>query len=73
VAKERDDTYQAAILKSTICCDAEFGTRRDQLRATEEELQIKSSALVEGDRQLAENQTELATVLRQLGERALVA
>ena len=48
-------------------------TLRDQLRAAEEELQIKSNALVEADRQLAENQAELAKVLRELGERTLVA
>jgi chromosome segregation ATPase len=46
---------------------------RDQLRATEQELQRKSNALVEADRQLAENQSELAKALRELGERALVA
>jgi chaperonin cofactor prefoldin len=48
-------------------------TLRDQLRAAEEELHIKSNALVEADRQLAENQAELAKVLRELGERTLVA
>jgi hypothetical protein len=46
---------------------------RDQLRAAEEELQAKSNALLEADRQLAENQAELAKVLRELGERTLVA
>jgi chromosome segregation ATPase len=48
-------------------------TLRDQLQAAEEELQMKSKALVEADRQLAENQAELAKVLRELGERTLVA
>jgi chromosome segregation ATPase len=48
-------------------------TLRDQLRAAEEELQMKSNALVEADRQLTNNQAELAKVLRELGERALVA
>jgi chromosome segregation ATPase len=48
-------------------------TLLDQLRAAEEELQMKSNALVEADRLLAENQAELAKVLRGLGERALVA
>jgi len=48
-------------------------TLRDQLHATEEELQMKSNALVEADRQLAENQAELAKVLREPGERAQVA
>jgi len=46
---------------------------RDQLRATEEELRTKSSALVEADRQLADNQAELAKVLGELNERSLVA
>jgi chromosome segregation ATPase len=46
---------------------------RDQLRAAEEELQRKSNALVEAGRQLAENQAELATLWRKLGERAPVA
>jgi hypothetical protein len=36
-------------------------------------LQIKSNALVEADRQLADNQAELAKVLRELGERSLLA
>src|SRR6266516_4493080 len=48
-------------------------TLRDQLHATEEELQMKSNARVEADRQLAENQAELAKVLREPGERAQVA
>jgi hypothetical protein len=42
------------------------------LRATEEELQLKSKALVEADRQLADNQAELAKLLRELGERSLL-
>jgi hypothetical protein len=43
------------------------------LRATEEELQMKSNALVEADRQLADSQAELAKLLRELGERSLLA
>ena len=34
---------------------------------------MKSNALLEADRQLADNQAELAKVLRELGERSLVA
>jgi hypothetical protein len=56
-----------------IALETRNKTLRDQLRAAEEELQIKSNALVEADRQLAYNQAELAKVLGELGERALVA
>ena len=48
-------------------------TLRDQLRATEEELRMKSSALLEADRQLADNQAELARMWGKLGERSLGA
>jgi chromosome segregation ATPase len=58
---------------TNVALEARTKTLRDQLRATEEELQMKSNALVEADRQLADNQAELAKVLRELGERALVA
>lgn len=54
-----------------LAFEARTKTLRDRLRACEEELQTKSNALVEADRQLAENQTELARVLRELGERSL--
>jgi hypothetical protein len=43
------------------------------LRATEEELQTKSNALLEADRQLADNQAELAKMWAELGKRPLVA
>ena len=59
--------------ETNLALEARTKTLRDQLRATEEELQMKSSALLEADRQLADNQAELAKVLRELGERALVA
>jgi predicted nucleic acid-binding Zn-ribbon protein len=45
---------------------------RDQLRAIEQELQTKSKAVVEADRQLADNQAELAKALRELGKRSLL-
>jgi chromosome segregation ATPase len=48
-------------------------TVRDQLRAAEEELQMKSKALVEADRQLADNQAELAKMWAELGKRSLAA
>jgi chromosome segregation ATPase len=48
-------------------------TLRDQLRATEEEFQIKSSGLREAERQLADKEAELTKLLGELGERSLVA
>ena len=48
-------------------------TLRDQLRGTEEEFQIKSSALREAERQLADKEAELTKLLGELGERSLVA
>ena len=48
-------------------------TLRDQLRAAEEELQMKSNALLEADRQLADNQAELAKMWAELGKRSLAA
>ncbi len=51
---------------TNVALEARTKALRDQLRATEEELQMKSNALVEADRQLAENQAELAEVLRKL-------
>src|SRR5215469_12624051 len=48
-------------------------TLRDQLRATEEEFQIKSGALREAERQLADKEAELTKLLGELGERSLQA
>jgi chromosome segregation ATPase len=48
-------------------------TLRDQLRATEEEFQIKSGALREAERQLADKEAELTKLLGDLGERSLLA
>lgn len=50
--------------------EARDKTLRDQLRATEKELQIKSHALREADRELADKEAELTKLL---GERSLVA
>ncbi|HEX3938207.1 MAG TPA: hypothetical protein VHX43_11950 [Xanthobacteraceae bacterium] len=46
---------------------------RDQLRATEEEFQIKSSSLREAERQLSDKEAELSKLLGDLGERSLIA
>src|SRR6516162_8030376 len=48
-------------------------TLRDQLRGTEEEFQIKSGALREAERQLADKESELTKLLGDLGERSLIA
>ncbi len=58
---------------TNIALEARDKKQRDQLRATEEELRMKSSALLEADRQLADNQAELARMWGKLGERSLVA
>ncbi|HEX4408932.1 MAG TPA: hypothetical protein VH206_09175 [Xanthobacteraceae bacterium] len=48
-------------------------TVRDQLRATEDEFQIKSGALHEAERHLSDKEAELTKLLSELGERTLVA
>ena len=48
-------------------------TLRDQLRGTEEEFQIKSGALREAERQLADKEAELTKLLGDFGERSLLA
>jgi len=53
--------------------EARDRTLRDQLRATEEEFQIKSSSLREAERQLADKEAELTKLLGELSERSLVA
>jgi chromosome segregation ATPase len=58
---------------TNVALEARTKTLRDQLRATEEELQMKSSALLEADRQLADNQAELAKMWGELGNRSVVA
>jgi chromosome segregation ATPase len=59
--------------ETNLALEARTRTLRDQLRATEEELQTKSNALLEADRQLADNQAELAKMWAELGKRPLVA
>ena len=58
---------------TNVALEARTKTLRDQLRATEEELQMKSSALLEADRQLADNQAELAKMWGELGNRSVIA
>jgi chromosome segregation ATPase len=53
--------------------EARDKTLRDQLRATEEEFQIKSGGLRDAERQLADKETDLSKLLGDLGERSLVA
>jgi chromosome segregation ATPase len=56
---------------TNVALEARDKKLRDQLRAAEEELRMKSSALLEADRQLAHNQAELARMWDKLGERSL--
>ncbi len=58
---------------TNVALEARTKSLHDQLRATEEELQMKSNALLEADRQLADNQAELAKMWAELGKRSLVA
>jgi chromosome segregation ATPase len=53
--------------------EARDRTLRDQLRATEEEFQIKSGSLREAEHHLADKEAELAKLLGELGERSLLA
>ncbi|MGA2815473.1 MAG: hypothetical protein ABSE67_04110 [Xanthobacteraceae bacterium] len=46
---------------------------RDQLRATEEEFELKSSSLREAERGLADKQADLAKLIAELGERSIMA
>ncbi|MGO9400355.1 MAG: hypothetical protein ACLP19_21305 [Xanthobacteraceae bacterium] len=46
---------------------------RDQLRATEQEFEIKSTASREAERALADKQADLAKLVAELGERSILA
>jgi DNA repair exonuclease SbcCD ATPase subunit len=46
---------------------------RDQLHATEQEFEIKSTALHEAERTLADKQADLAKIIAELGERSILA
>jgi chromosome segregation ATPase len=48
-------------------------TLRDQLRATEEEFELKSASLREAERTLSDKEAALAKLLGELGERSLTA
>jgi chromosome segregation ATPase len=48
-------------------------TLRDQLRSTEEEFEVKSSALHDAERALADRQADLAKLVAELGERSIMA
>jgi chromosome segregation ATPase len=54
---------------TNVALEARDRTLRDQLRATEDELQTKSNALLEAERQLADNQAELAKMWVEHGQR----
>jgi chromosome segregation ATPase len=53
--------------------DARDKALRDQLRATEEEFELKSSALREAERALSDKEAELAKLVAELGERSILA
>src|SRR6478672_6024038 len=46
---------------------------RDQLRSTEQEFEIKSTALREAERTLSDKQADLAKIIAELGERSILA
>lgn len=58
---------------TNVALEARDRTLRDQLRASEKENQIKSRALSEAERQLADKEAELTKLLGDLSERSLVA
>ncbi len=53
--------------------EARDKTLREQLRATEEEFEIKSASLREAERHLADKEAELSKLLADLGESSLTA
>ncbi len=53
--------------------EARDKTLRDQLRATEQEFELKSSSLREAERLLSDKEAELAKLLAELGERSITA
>ena len=46
---------------------------RDQLRATEQEFEVKSTALRDAERTLSDKQADLAKIIAELGERSILA
>jgi chromosome segregation ATPase len=53
--------------------EAREKTLRDQLRATEEEFELKSNSLREAERGLADKEAELVKLTAELGERSIAA
>jgi chromosome segregation ATPase len=53
--------------------DTRDKTLRDQLRATEDEFDLKSSSMREAERMLADKEAELAKLVDELGERSMMA
>jgi chromosome segregation ATPase len=53
--------------------EARDKTLRDQLRATEEEFQIKGSSLREAERTLADKESELVKLVAELGDHSITA
>jgi chromosome segregation ATPase len=56
-----------------FCFESREKNLRDQLHATEQEFEIKSTALHEAERTLADKQADLAKIIAELGERSILA
>jgi len=53
--------------------EARDKTLRDQLRTTEQEFELKSNALREAERALADKESELVKLIAELGEHSIIA
>jgi chromosome segregation ATPase len=53
--------------------EARDKTMRDQLRATEQEFELKSNSLREAERGLADKEAELVKLIAELGEHSIIA
>jgi len=53
--------------------EARDKTQRDQLRTTEQEFELKSNALREAERALADKESELVKLIAELGEHSIIA
>jgi chromosome segregation ATPase len=53
--------------------EARDKTLRDQLRATEQEFELKSNSLREAERSLADKEAELVKLIAELGEHSIIA
>src|ERR1700691_444144 len=53
--------------------EARDKTQRDQLRATEQEFELKSNSLREAERSLADKEAELVKLIAELGEHSIIA